>query len=153
MYFCLGCSIIHPKVKEWRGHIVERLDSANTGIINHGTATGTAVLFEQFEDSFLSALDNLISPILQTFEIDPINSVDFRGGSILLVAVTAYYIFVKVTFGRIATIVNIVVAIVCYRWAHKKRKRKTKVYTLFWFRWLQYAFNRLSRYGCLTFCE
>ena len=112
-YLCVGCSVIHPKIKAFRGHMVTALasDGNSSSAINHLLKIPNSL------DELSTTLAQIIELIYRNLSslswTDPL----FIQTLVGLIAVSVgYYTIIRFVFAKYSSVVNIAMAIGLYQW-------------------------------------
>ena len=117
-YLCVGCSVMHPKIKAFRGHQVVSTQST-TANANH------------FEFQFPTSLDHLSDLVAKAIDTVYYNLISSSWkdklfwktiGAVLLVTLL-YYSIVRIIFTKYSSLVNMATGIGLYQWFQSTKFR------------------------------
>lgn len=101
-YLCLGCSVIHPMIKQFRGHTVLPIEPTPRG-------AGSLGLLFRIQQLAEAHVDNLLT-------LPCSNPTYWLSLTLLLIILVAYYLLVKAVCGGYAVIVNALVILAMVRY-------------------------------------
>jgi hypothetical protein len=112
-YFCVGCSVIHPKIKQFRGHEVVALQTQRSADIPFRSGGRVPQNLKDLSATLAQAID------VAYYNFTNLSWTDARLWqtlAILLIITLAYYVVVRTFFAKYSSVVNIAVAIALYQW-------------------------------------
>jgi hypothetical protein len=112
-YFCVGCSVIHPKIKQFRGHEVVALQTQQSADIPFRSTGHVPQNLKDLSATLAHAID------VAYYNFTNLSWTDARLWqtlAIVLIITLAYYVVVRTFFAKYSSIVNIAVAIALYQW-------------------------------------
>lgn len=126
--FCLGCSLLHPRIKAYRGHVMIPLSDLDTSSesansrdeINENSKMD--LVLRLFDLIVLDYANALLSPIFKYFNHDS-SSVSLSGWGYMVFLFLLYYIVVKMMCGNYSPFVNGAIFFVIYRWVKREKSK------------------------------
>lgn len=116
-YLCVGCSVIHPKIKAFRGHQVVSIQSnsiARKSTINFRLPTS----WDDLNVTLTHAIDTIhINLTTLTWS----DALFWKTVAAVLLCTLTYYSIVRTLFASYSSIVNMAVAIGLYQWFQSTR--------------------------------
>lgn len=115
-YLCVGCSVIHPKIKAFRNHNVMAIGGqTNRGVAERAPFTLTI-------DGISDALVYLLDTAYFNVSNKPLTDLMLWQTILMCLAVTVvYYTIVHTIFRKYAPLVNIAMAIWLYQWLQSNK--------------------------------
>lgn len=125
-FMCLGCSLMHPQIKAFRGHTVVTLNSGSESDFKMDSVNWT---------SFGTFFDSLNSCVLYITEIGYANIAhktwtDFLFWRTILLALLLslfYYLLIRAIFRDYSTLVNIAMGICVYKWLMYNKGKSSEI--------------------------
>lgn len=121
-YLCLGCSVIHPKIKAFRGHTVilhgEQFNSRGGAHDNAQTTKVNVSTIDWMSASMVQTVDTVY------FDLTSRNFTDLVFWRTLIFSIfgsVSYYLTSRLIFRKYASLVNIALAIGLYQWLQSSR--------------------------------
>lgn len=112
-YLCVGCSVIHPKIKAFRNHHIMAMHSVSSDNVSITQQEPFRLSLDGISDVFVSSIEIACSNISTRSLTDPIL---WQTLLLCLAATVVYYKIVNVIFRKYAPLVNIAMAIWLYQW-------------------------------------
>lgn len=114
-YLCLGCSVLHPKIKAFRSHVL--LPLFNNGSNMRMNAFDNWQLDRIANLSWID-VSNVLTQLYRNITERSVHEKEFWTSASLLVGLSVvYYVFCKKVFAGFSTAANIVIGIVIYKYA------------------------------------
>jgi hypothetical protein len=114
-FFCVGCSILHPKIKLFRNHSIspiENTESENIDINKYLSNYSNYATFEDFAEGFNSLLDDIYENLSKP-RFDSLNF--WKSSLIVVVIIFVYYSISKLIFGHYSSIVTAALVLISFQ--------------------------------------
>lgn len=120
-YLCLGCSLIHPKIKQYRGH------SVVATCTQQSPGPTLQIRVPQNLNELSAIFSQAVEVVCYNFTVLPWS--DFRlwqTAAVLILITFMYFMVVRTIFAKYASLINIATAIGLYQWFQSTKLKLTE---------------------------
>lgn len=122
-YYCTGCSYIHPRIKDYRGHLLVPIYNTKSRLSNYafnlrfleGLPSRMNGVVRSLVEAYLLLYD-FVDDYFELHENKTIATI------IIIGSVVIYFTLVKILFGRITTLAHIALLVLFNRYATSNRQ-------------------------------